>query len=55
LTILPLPNGVAPSGEYRKAEAELQEGTQIRHFDALGAPDEAQAALIVQALPHVAG
>jgi hypothetical protein len=49
LTIVPLPNGVSLSGEYRKAEAELQEGAQICHFIANGTPNALQLTGIVSA------
>jgi hypothetical protein len=50
--MIPLPNGVSPRGEYRKAEAELQEGAQIRHFVAHAVPNVAQLAGNVPAFPQ---
>jgi hypothetical protein len=50
--MMPLPNGVSPSKEYRKAEAELQEGAQIRHFVAHAALNAVQLAGNVPAFPQ---
>jgi hypothetical protein len=47
--MVPLPNGVSLNAEYRKAEAELQEGAQIRHFVAHDTPNALQLAGIVSA------